>query len=145
MTWGHARFGGDSTKVQDQLRDVQLIQAETSTLKGFLAVPTTLDKSLVTARSWTSRPCVEVPEFKRGNSSRMVQGLQGFLSWNLWGFVATAQATADAFAVILGDGSVVTWGDASAGGDSEAVQVQWAQGPEVHPRIAFQHGDATIG
>ena len=29
-----------------------------------------------------------------------------------------------AFAAILGDGSVVTWGDAECGGDSRAVQGQ---------------------
>ena len=27
VTWGDARFGGDSSAVQDQLRDVQQIQA----------------------------------------------------------------------------------------------------------------------
>ena len=34
------------------------------------------------------------------------------------------QAAANAFAAILGDGSVVTWGDAVDGGDSSAVQDQ---------------------
>ena len=32
------------------------------------------------------------------------------------------QASGLAFAAILGDGSVVTWGDADLGGDSSAVQ-----------------------
>ena len=32
------------------------------------------------------------------------------------------QASSEAFAAILGDGSVVTWGDAASGGDSRAVQ-----------------------
>ena len=36
--------------------------------------------------------------------------------------VEQIQATAAAFAAILGDGSVVTWGDADQGGDSTAVQ-----------------------
>ena len=35
-----------------------------------------------------------------------------------------AQATHSAFAAILGDGSVVTWGNAGYGGDSSAVQDQ---------------------
>ena len=34
------------------------------------------------------------------------------------------QASAHAFAAILSDGSVVTWGDQLSGGDSSAVQVQ---------------------
>ena len=34
------------------------------------------------------------------------------------------QAANEAFAAILGDGSVVTWGRASGGGDSNAVQGQ---------------------
>ena len=38
--------------------------------------------------------------------------------------VQQIQATATAFAAILGDGSVVTWGDALGGGDSSAVQGQ---------------------
>ena len=36
--------------------------------------------------------------------------------------VQQIQATESAFAAILGDGSVVTWGDATSGGDSSAVQ-----------------------
>ena len=35
-----------------------------------------------------------------------------------------ACATSSAFAAILGDGSVVSWGDAACGGDSSAVQEQ---------------------
>ena len=38
--------------------------------------------------------------------------------------VRQIQATVMAFAAILGDGSVVTWGDADHGGDSSAVQHQ---------------------
>ena len=34
------------------------------------------------------------------------------------------QATFTAFAAILGDGSVVTWGAAGGGGDSSSVQHQ---------------------
>ena len=36
--------------------------------------------------------------------------------------VQRIQASQRVFAVILGDGSVVTWGDAWDGGDSSAVQ-----------------------
>ena len=34
------------------------------------------------------------------------------------------QATSTAFAAILGDGSIVTWGNAHYGGDSKSVQDQ---------------------
>ena len=40
--------------------------------------------------------------------------------------VQRIQATGQAFAAILADGSVATWGDASFGGDSSAVQEQLA-------------------
>ena len=38
--------------------------------------------------------------------------------------VQHVQATEDAFAAVLGDGSVVAWGDAGAGGASGAVHEQ---------------------
>ena len=38
--------------------------------------------------------------------------------------VQQIQACCGAFAAILGDGSVVTWGDAKLGGDSSSVQDQ---------------------
>ena len=38
--------------------------------------------------------------------------------------VEQIQASENAFAAILGDGSVVTWGDPRRGGDSSAVQDQ---------------------
>ena len=38
--------------------------------------------------------------------------------------VQQIQASWYAFAAILGDGSVVTWGDACSGGDSSAVRDQ---------------------
>ena len=42
-----------------------------------------------------------------------------------------ACATASAFAAILGDGSVVTWGDADDGGDSSAVQAQLMNAQQI--------------
>ena len=38
--------------------------------------------------------------------------------------VQQIQATGTAFAAVLGDGSVVSWGDTDGGGDSSAVQDQ---------------------
>ena len=47
--------------------------------------------------------------------------------------VQRIQATDEAFAAILGDGSVVTWGSAWHGGDSTAVQDQLENGSRSKP------------
>ena len=44
------------------------------------------------------------------------------------------QASYQAFAAILADGSVVTWGDARFGGDSSAVQDQLRDVQQMFPR-----------
>jgi len=46
--------------------------------------------------------------------------------------VQQIRANLDAFAAILADGSVVTWGDQSNGGDSSAVQGQLRNVQEVY-------------
>ena len=51
------------------------------------------------------------------------------------------QATDRAFAAILGDGSVVTWGDAGRGGDSSVVQDQLKDVQQVQ---ASQNAFAAI-
>ena len=43
MTWGHAAFGGNSSAVQDQLKNVQQIQASSCAFAAILA-----DGSVVT-------------------------------------------------------------------------------------------------
>ena len=45
--------------------------------------------------------------------------------------VQQIQATDIAFAAILGDGSVVTWGDAEGGGGCSAVQEQLKNGQQI--------------
>ena len=46
--------------------------------------------------------------------------------------------TGSAFAAILGDGSVVAWGDAEAGGDSSAVRDQLQNVQQIQAaRFAF--------
>ena len=49
VTWGDASFGGDSSAVQDQLRNVQQIQASVGAFAAILA-----NASLVT---WGHRGC----------------------------------------------------------------------------------------
>ena len=101
VTWGNKRCCGDSSYVQDQLKDVQQIQA--SLLGAFAAI--LRDGSAVT---WGNA--------RFGCDSSSVQDqLQN---------VQQIQASNQAFAAILGDGSVVTWGDAGCGGDSSSVQDQ---------------------
>ena len=51
--------------------------------------------------------------------------------------VQQIQASVGAFAAILGDGSVASWGAADAGGDSSAVQGQLKQVQQIR---ATRHG-----
>eukprot|EP00439_Symbiodinium_sp_Y106_P040977 s3574_g5.t1 len=136
VTWGDSYFGGNSTNVQDQLKDVRHIQASKA---AFAAIRS--DGSVVT---WGD-------VYFGGNSSaaedpsQLVQGIHGVPTGELNSVrqiqsaetgkggnngavrdrlkdVCQLQASRHAFAAILGDGSVVTWGDSSSGGDSSAVQ-----------------------
>eukprot|EP00439_Symbiodinium_sp_Y106_P083408 s55_g23.t1 len=98
VTWGAASYGGNSSSVQDQLKNVQQIQASGSAFAAILG-----DGSVVT---WGAAPC-------GGDSSSVQDQLKN---------VRQIQASFHAFAAILGDGSVVTWGNALDGGDSGSVQ-----------------------
>ncbi|OLP97890.1 Ankyrin repeat and KH domain-containing protein mask [Symbiodinium microadriaticum] len=100
VTWGDAEYGGDSSAVQDQLKNVQQIQASDFAFAAVLA-----DGSVVT---WGDAD-------DGGDSSAVQDQLKN---------VQQIQASDSAFAAILGDGSVVTWGSAGCGGDSSAVQDQ---------------------
>eukprot|EP00439_Symbiodinium_sp_Y106_P059339 s16_g8.t1 len=137
-TWGHcalgggASYGGDSTGVQDQLKNAQQIQAS---LRAFAAVLG--DGSVVT---WG-------PGHWGGDSRAVQDQLKN---------VQQTQANECAFAAILRDGSVVTWGEASFGGDSNAVQdhlknVQQIQSTRfafaaiLRDRSVVTWGDADLG
>ncbi|OLQ05389.1 putative E3 ubiquitin-protein ligase HERC2 [Symbiodinium microadriaticum] len=100
VTWGGADKSGDSSAVQDQLKNVQQIQASRSAFAAILG-----DGSVVT---WGESDY-------GGDSSAVQDQLKN---------VQQIQAAGNAFAAILGDGSVVTWGSAHHGGDSRAVQDQ---------------------
>ena len=94
VTWGDA----DSSAVQDQLKNVQQVQATYYSFAAILG-----DGSVVT---WgDAGPCGDI------------SGVRGKLK-----NVQQIGATNGAFAAILDDGSVVTWGSASVGGDSSAVR-----------------------
>ena len=98
VTWGSVGHGGDSTAVQDQLKNVKQIQASDYAYAAILG-----DGSVVT---WGDADC-------GGDSSAVQDQLRN---------VRQVQYTDYAFAAILADGSVVTWGNAFCGGDSSAVQ-----------------------
>ena len=101
VTWGNPESGGDSSRVQDQLRNVQHIQA---TDRAFAAIPES-----VFVLTWGH------PEFG-GDSSRVQEQLRN---------VQSIQATRrGAFAAILESGAVVTWGNPEYGVDSSQVQEQ---------------------
>ncbi|OLQ01854.1 Potassium channel KAT2 [Symbiodinium microadriaticum] len=100
VTWGDAGYGGDSSSVQDQLKNVQQIQASDCAFAAILA-----DGSVVT---WGAAG-------DGADSSAVQSQLKN---------VQQIQATESAFAAILDDGSVVTWGHSARGGDSSAVQNQ---------------------
>ena len=102
VTWGHAEYGGDSSAVRDQLKGV----AADSSL------------SLVhLLRFWKMDPSLPgVMQEYGGDSSAVRDQLTG---------VQQIQSTLyGAFAAILEDESVVTWGNALRGGDSSAVRDQ---------------------
>ena len=100
VTWGDSWYGGDSSAVQGQLRNVQHIQASASAFAALLG-----DGSVVT---WGRSDY--------GGDSSAVQGqLRN---------VQQIQASSSAFAAVLCDGAVVTWGHSDFGGDSRAIEDQ---------------------
>ena len=98
VAWGDPERGGDCSAVQDQLRNVNQIQATESSFAAILA-----DGSVVT---WG---CPD----SGGDSSTVQDQLMN---------VQQIQATDKAFAAILADGSMVAWGDPDCGGDCSAVE-----------------------
>ena len=127
VTWGSAGFGGDSSAVQDQLRGVNQIQA---TYGAFAAILE--DGSAVTWGSsdfgGDSRAVLDQLNklgglFVVGKGCRPRAALRS---------VRQIQASCRAFAAVLEDGSIVTWGDHLGGGDSSAVQNQLKDVQQVH-------------
>eukprot|EP00439_Symbiodinium_sp_Y106_P080031 s73_g18.t2 len=157
VTWDRADLGGDSSKVQAQLENVQQIQAATSAFHAILG-----DGSVVT---WGDAG-------NGGDSSSVQDQLKNVLqiqatqcafaailevgSVVTWGHrkfggnssavhdqlknVQQIQATSTAFAAILSNGSVVTWGRASCGGDSSAVQNQLKNVQQIQAANGFGAG-----
>ena len=139
VSWGVSSNGGDSSQVQNQLKNVQEIHA---TCYAFAAI--LIDGSIVTwgdpfrggDSSEVQYQLINVKQLKGTSSAFAAILVDG--SVVTWGStengadssqvqhqlqnVQQIQANMDAFAAILADGSVVTWGDSSHGGDSTNVQ-----------------------
>ena len=108
VTWGSSRHGADSSAAQDQLKNVQQIQATKAAFAATLA-----DGSVV---AWGDP--------NHGGDSSAVQDqlkdAQQVQGTNNGLFLAAGGA----FAAVLADGSVITWGKPGHGGNSSAVQDQ---------------------
>eukprot|EP00439_Symbiodinium_sp_Y106_P056530 s1401_g7.t3 len=133
VTWGGANCCGDSSAVQDQLRDVQQIQASRL---GFAVI---LGDGSVDKQG--NADC-------GGGSSAVQDQLQDVQQiQDQLRDVQQIQASRLAFAVILGDGSVVAWADADYGGDSSVVQDQLQDVQQIqssHRAFAAILGDGSV-
>eukprot|EP00439_Symbiodinium_sp_Y106_P016882 s4164_g2.t1 len=101
--------GGDSSAVQDQLRNVRQIQATDRAFAALLE-----DGAVVTWGIWG------------GDCSSVQDQLIN---------VQQIQATWCGFAAILEDGSVVTWGHIDSGGDSSTVPCSLAPSRPVSDNV----------
>ena len=123
VTWGDAGKGGDSSAVQNQLKNVQHIQASHHAFAGILG-----GGAVVT---WGDAG-------NGGDSGAVQDQLKN---------VQQIQACHFAFAVVLGDGSVVTWGNARDGGDSSALQDQLKNVQQIQASFgafAAIRGDGSV-
>ena len=141
VTWGHEDLGGESRPVQDRLNGVQQIQASSGAFAAIL-----MDGSVVTRgpRSlWWQKPCCARSAERRTADPSLWAHFCSYpdrrtgchlgpqrLRWDSCAVqdqlkgVQQIQESERAFAAILSDGSVVSWGNSHFGGDSRAVQDQ---------------------
>ena len=110
-SWGDAAYGGDSTQVQAQLRNVSCIQATDIAFCALLR-----NGSVVT---WG--------DAERGGNSGPVQS-------QLRQNVVSIASNVASFAALLNNGSVVTWGEPYSGGDSRHVQHRLTNVRAIHGR-----------
>ncbi|CAK9002900.1 Probable E3 ubiquitin-protein ligase HERC2 (HECT domain and RCC1-like domain-containing protein 2) (HECT-type E3 ubiquitin transferase HERC2) [Durusdinium trenchii] len=113
VTWGWAESGGDSSRVEGRLREVQELQATSGAFCALRA-----DGRVVT---W-GRPLYggHVPP-EVSEQLREVQEIQ---------------ASSGAFAALRRNGVVVAWGDPSFGGDCSEVQEQLTQVRQIQSTVS---------
>ncbi|CAE7947685.1 unnamed protein product, partial [Symbiodinium sp. KB8] len=151
VTWGDARYGGDSSAVQDQLMNVQQIQAARFAFAAILgdgSVVTWGDANFGGDSSAVQDQLTNVQQIQASGAAFAVAAFAAILRDGCvvtWGYapyggdsttvqdqmknVQQIQATYRAFAAILGDGPVVAWGFADFGGDSSDVQDEHKDNP----------------
>ena len=108
IAWGSRMFGGIANAVQDQLRTLEIRGPEKEGLK------------FETRLQDTTRFQDTTRYYKRVGTCTNTKKVLVFVSRN----VKKLQASERAFAALLEDGSVLTWGDPDFGGDSSAVRDQ---------------------
>ena len=135
VTWGDISAGGDSTVVQDRLRNVQQIsgteRAFAAILEGGSVITWGTPEyggscTLVPIPSasffgvwWLGFPLThKLVTFRSGDLTTDSPGTSELQN------VQEVHATGAAFAAILADASVVTWGNPRAGGDSSQIAHQ---------------------
>ena len=121
MTWGDPRFGGHSSQVQEQLTDVQQVQA---TSEAFAAIR--VNGFVVTwghadgGNSTQVQTCLALVVHIQ--ASRWPDGLCTYQG---------STGVGSAFAAITQNGAAVTWGSSGHGGDSRAVREQLVRVKEI--------------
>eukprot|EP00435_Cladocopium_sp_Y103_P037690 s863_g10.t1 len=104
VTWGKADFGGNSSQVQDQLRNVKEIIGKIRN-----SAFTALGEDGQVLATWGSSRCVASKEVLKQLKLKKVK-------------VKNIDCTALAWAAVSQDGEVFTWGMPCSGGDSRNVQ-----------------------
>ena len=114
VSWGRLICGGDSSTVQSQLHggDFRKIRGISGLTVKFNFKVTLKPRGNPKPETRGSQISAHKPAGKRAPTFGNPPGVQRI------------QASGGAFAAILDDGSVVTWGHADYGGDSAAVQAR---------------------
>eukprot|EP00928_Gymnodinium_smaydae_P043477 TRINITY_DN29115_c0_g1_i1.p1 TRINITY_DN29115_c0_g1~~TRINITY_DN29115_c0_g1_i1.p1 ORF type:complete len:428 (-),score=70.10 TRINITY_DN29115_c0_g1_i1:55-1293(-) len=118
ITWGDPDFGGDSSAVQAEL--AAGVREIVGNLAAFAAVKE--DGSVVQWGHFPGEDAEDGEEDPRAAIPRAVVQDQ------IGSGVRNISVTANAFAALRHDGSVITWGRAAKGGDSSRVQAQLTSG-----------------
>ena len=107
--------------------EVGLLSGRTATLKADLheEVESLKFRARAALRVGTGRLVDSSGSVLDANSTIQSSGIQNGDSPTLHIYRVEIQASCGAFAAILGDGSVVTWGAAGCGGDSSALVAEF--------------------
>eukprot|EP00913_Durusdinium_trenchii_P017391 g16349.t1 len=153
VSWGSRRLGGDSSRVQQELRDVEQIQASGGAFAAIRAdgqVITWGDSSMGGKTGWLENavresqivhPYLHTP--RGGFAALRMDGTVESWGRQIGGNCLPMQlsqlkkvkslcASDYAFAALKEDGTVVTWGNAASGGDSSWVKEQ------LHPLFRWR-------